>query len=156
LSEHATDAPEHILCDTNVVGLLQASRKNADVIAHWPQDVRDRLDSAVLAMSVISVAELRGGQIYAGWGSDRRAAAERVMAAYLWVPLDLQIVDRCAEMRAEKQKRGWGAGDNDLWIAATASVRGWPLASTDLDFCDMTPLDFLYLPAKADSPSACP
>lgn len=156
MSEQANDTPEHILCDTNVVGLLQASLKSADVIAHWPQKVRDRLDAAVLAMSVISVAELRGGHIYAGWGSDRRAAAERVMAAYLWVPLDLEIVDCCAELRAEKKTRGWGAGDNDLWIAATASVRGWPLASTDLDFCELAPLDLLYLPAKPDSPPACP
>lgn len=42
-------------------------------------------------------------------------------------------------------------GKNDLWIAATASVEGLPLLSTDRDFehLDGVFLDFIYVDASA-------
>ena len=147
---------EHILCDTSFVSIVQASFKHPQAMQHWPDDVRERVDRAILAMSVISVAELRSGHIAAGWGEQMRARAEALMAAYLWVPLDMDVVNRCAELRAAKKQNGWGLGDNDLWIAATAETRGWPLVACDLGFCPLPDLDLIYLPARPDSPSECP
>ncbi len=123
---------------------------------YWPHGVQDRLDVAILAMSVVSVAELRAGHIRAGWGETTRAKAEAAMAAYLWVPIDMVIVDRSAELRALTKSNGWSLGDNDIWIAATAMCRGWPLATTDLDFCPLPDVELIYVPAKADSPPVCP
>jgi predicted nucleic acid-binding protein len=145
-----------VLCDTSFISVVSSPQRSAKATARWPDDVKRRLDGALLAMSVISIAELRAGHIAAGWGEQRRASAEMLMAAYLWVPLDMEVVDRCAELRAAKRRQGWGLGDNDLWIAATAETRGWPLVACDRGFCPLPELDLIYLPARPDSPSACP
>jgi predicted nucleic acid-binding protein len=149
-------AVEHVLCDTSFISVVSSPQRSRNATAHWPDHVKRRLDGALLAMSVISIAELRAGHIAAGWGEQRRANAERLMAAYLWVPLDMGVVDRCAELRAEKRRHGWRLGDNDLWIAATAETREWPLVACDLGFCDLPELELIYLPARPDSLSACP
>jgi predicted nucleic acid-binding protein len=149
-------APEHVLCDTSFISIVQEGLRRPEATAHWSAERMRRLDSAILAMSVISVAELRSGHIHAGWKPERRERAEALMSAYVWVPLDMEIVDVCAELRAAKKKNGWGLGDNDCWIAATAISRGWPLVACDLHFCTVEDLDLVYLPARPDSPSDCP
>jgi len=88
----------------------------------------------VLAISVITLAELRDGHIYANWGAPRRARAEGIIASYLLIPLDMAIVDRCSSLRAACRHAGVSVPDNDIWIAATAITRGWPLASCDAHF----------------------
>jgi len=65
-------APDHgsetILCDTTFVSVVQSAGSNAKTINAWPAGTRRRLDGALLASSVITLAELRDGHIYAGWG----------------------------------------------------------------------------------------
>lgn len=39
--------------------------------AHWDRAVVARRDAAILAVSVFSLAEIRAGRIYAGWGQPR-------------------------------------------------------------------------------------
>jgi predicted nucleic acid-binding protein len=156
VSESESATPEHVLCDTSFISVVQEALRRPDATAHWPEERRSRLDSAILAMSVVSLAELRSGHIYACWGQERRDRAEALMGAYVWAPLDMEIVDVCAALRAEKRKRGWGLGDNDSWIAATAMSRRWPLAACDLHFCDVEGLDLIYLPATPESRADCP
>jgi predicted nucleic acid-binding protein len=139
---------ETILCDTSFVSVLQRGGS----LSEWPTAVRDRLSNATLAMSVISLAELRDGHIYAGWGSARRARAEQLMASYLWVPLDMAIVDEWARMRADCRRRGVKVPHNDIWIAASATTRGWPLVSCDRDFDALAAVDHIRL----DVPGALP
>jgi predicted nucleic acid-binding protein len=111
----------------------------------WPADVRARLEAAVLAISVVTLAELRDGHIYAGWGPKRRARAEALIASYLWVPLDMATVDKCASLRAACRSDGVTVPDNDIWIAATAQVRGWTLVSCDRHFDGILDVDHLRL-----------
>jgi len=118
----APEAPETILCDTSFVSVVQAR----GAPAAWSADTRARLDTAILAISIVTLAELRDGHIYANWVPRRRAAAEQLIAAYLWVPLDMAIVNECARLRAACRRRGVTVPDNDIWIAATANSRGWP------------------------------
>jgi predicted nucleic acid-binding protein len=156
-----TDAEPHaerILCDTSFVSPREAvALKKAGITDHWPQAVTDRLDQAVLAISVVTVAEVRSGRIAAKWGEVQTAKAEEQLAAYLRVPLDLEVLDRCVDLRAKKINNGWGLGDNDLWIAATAQARNWPLVACDLHFCDLRgELELIYLQARPDSPEECP
>jgi predicted nucleic acid-binding protein len=113
----APASPETVLCDTSFVSVVQSS----GVLATWPANVRARLDAAVLAINVVTLAELRDGHIYAGWGATRRARAEQLIASYLLVPLDMATVNECARLRA-----------------ATANTRGWPLVSCDGHF-DLIP-----------------
>jgi predicted nucleic acid-binding protein len=49
------------------------------------------------------------------------------------VPLDSTILDEWARLKLLSQTSGWNNTDNDLWIAATASTRGYPLVTCDSD-----------------------
>jgi hypothetical protein len=62
-------APETILCDTSFVSVVQSS----GVVPNWPADLRARLDAAVLAINIVTLAELRDGHIYSNWSPNRRA-----------------------------------------------------------------------------------
>ena len=138
---------ETILCDTSFVSVMQRGG-----LLSWPTEVQDRLSNATLALSVISLAELRAGQIYAGWGSARRARAEQLVASYLWVPLDMAIVDEWARMSADCRRRGVKVPHNDIWIAASANTRRWPLVSCDRDF-DALPVEHIRLDVPGTQPA---
>lgn len=137
----AAPVAENILCDTSFVSVVQVKGP----LDAWPEATRSRLTGAVLGMSVISLAELRDGHISANWSAARRAEAEQLIAAYLWVPLDLTVVDECARLRATCRAAGVVVPDNDLWIAATANARGWPLVSCDKHFDTIPGVDHIYL-----------
>jgi predicted nucleic acid-binding protein len=64
------------------------------------------------------------------------------------LPLDSQIIDEWARLRAESAAIGLTIGDNDLWIAATASSYRAPLVTCDLDQCRIEQLlpEVIYLP----------
>lgn len=135
-------APETILCDTSFVSVVESSGP----LVSWPPDKRTRLDSAVLAINVVTLAELRDGHIYAGWGAKRRARAEQLIGSYLLVPLDVATVNECARLRAACRSGGVTVPDNDIWIAATANTRGWPLVSCDKHFDSIPDVDHIRLP----------
>ena len=130
-----------ILCDTSFVSVLQVK----GWLATWPAETQQRLNSAILGISVITLAELRDGHISAKWGDARRTAAEQLIAAYLWVPLDMAVVNECARLRAACRASGVVLPDNDIWIAATANVRGWPLVSCDRHFERIPDVDHIFL-----------
>jgi predicted nucleic acid-binding protein len=130
----AGDEPETILCDTSFVSIVEKK----GVSAEWPEATRERLDKAVLAINIVTLAELRAGHLQAKWGERKRAEAESLIASYLLVPLDMPTVDECARLRAECKLNGINVPDNDIWIAATANVRSWPLVSCDGHF-DLIP-----------------
>jgi predicted nucleic acid-binding protein len=44
------------------------------------------------------------------------------------------VLKRYAEIRAADRDGGWNLSHNDTWIAATASVTGAVLLTTDRDF----------------------
>ena len=145
---HAAHATlDTILCDTSFVSVAQSSAhpRNAASIARWPQETKDRLNAAILAISVITLAELRDGHIYGNWGAERRARAERLIASYLLIPLDMATVDCCARLRAACRSNGVSVPDNDIWIAATAITREWPLVSCDGHFDSIPDVEHIKL-----------
>lgn len=92
-----------------------------------------------------------GRRLYAGWGERRSAAQEERLAGLVWIPLDTQIVDEWAELKANSLQNGWSLPDNDLWIAATASAKDLTLVSCDRGFQAVPGLDWIYLPAQPES-----
>ena len=155
MSTAAANDAEEIVCDTSFVSVLQRAAKSKEVIESWPPETKDRLERAILGISVISLAELRSGYAVDNWGENRVAQAEAAIAAYLWFPLDLDVVEKCAALRAASKNASWGVGDNDLWIAATAQSRGCPVVSCDTGFCRIEGIDLIYLPSKIDAPATC-
>jgi predicted nucleic acid-binding protein len=146
----ASTEPEVILCDSSFVGVQERALRRPDATAHWPAEAVARLDAAVLALSVFSLAEIRAGRIYANWGQSRSDAQEARLAAFVQIPLDEDILNEYANLHAW-HLHGNTTPHNDLWIAATAISRGFPLVSCDSDFKRIVvdhPLDHMYLPPQ--------
>lgn len=75
----------------------------------------------------------RYGYLNASWGAARIEREERRLAGFLQIPLDPSIVDEWARLRVLSKQNGWNLADNDLWIAATATARGYALVTCDAD-----------------------
>lgn len=103
-------------------------------------------------ISVVTEGELRSIALQREWGVPKIALLETVLKRFLIADIHVkEIINRYAEIDAFSQGKlknkplGTSArkmGKNDLWIAATASVLGLTLLTTDKDFQH---LDGVYL-----------
>lgn len=141
--------PERLLCDTSFVGHSAKRAARPERYAHWPVEGLARIETAILAISVITLAEARYGYLNAGWGAERIQREERRLAGFLQIPLDPTALDEWARLRVLSRQYGWNVADNDLWIAATASSRGHALVTCDADQARIVDpaLEVLHLPA---------
>lgn len=126
-------APEWLVCDTSFVSHVRALRIRPERYSHWDPDDLIRVEQAVLAISVVTLAEARFGYLNAGWADAKIAEEERRLASYLQIPLDYPDLDEWARLRDAARRQGIAISDNDLWIAATACTRGHPLVTCDQD-----------------------
>jgi predicted nucleic acid-binding protein len=139
---------EVIVCDTSVVGHLLRSRRDQRREARWDGALLGRLDAAVLAISVVTVAESRAGFLMGRWGPRRTRAGDLDLESFLQIPVDDDALDEWARLRAAAKATGTAIGDNDLWIAATASTRRYALATCDRDHLRIArdlPVEVVYL-----------
>jgi predicted nucleic acid-binding protein len=144
----AADRPELFLFDTSYRGQLARIHRKG-LTPSWPDAVVKRISGGIQAISVITVAEERAGEIAAKWGAERMQEADKLRRALLWIPLDEAIVGRWAALTAECRARGLtGVGDNDRWTAATAIERDIVLVTSDKEQSAIPGLrDPIYLPA---------
>lgn len=124
---------EWLLCDTSFVGLSARHAAAPERFAHWPAATLQRIDRAILAISVITLAEARFGYRNANWGQPRIAREEQRLAGFAQVPLDASTLDEWARLKDLSKRNAWNVSDNDLWIAATAAGRGYGLVTCDSD-----------------------
>jgi predicted nucleic acid-binding protein len=124
---------ERLLCDTSFVGHLRAQRARPERYQHWDHSTLTRIDNAILAISVVTLAEARFGYLKAEWGQAKISEEESRLASFVQVPLDFPDLDEWARLRVYAKNEGVVLADNDLWIAATASTREFPLVTCDLD-----------------------
>lgn len=124
---------ETLVCDTSFVGHFLRRRRQPERYAHWSETDIARVRAAILAISIVTVAELRAGYIQAGWSSRRVADAERRWAGFSPVLIDDPYLNEWARLRTVAWKTGIAISDNDLWVAATASVRSRVLVTCDRD-----------------------
>jgi predicted nucleic acid-binding protein len=99
--------------------------------------MRQRLEMGGLAVSVVTVAEIKRGALAARWGELRSAELAEHLRGYLVVGVDAGIAEEWARVRVRCDELGRRKGDNDLWVAATAKRYGWPLATLDRDQHDV-------------------
>lgn len=144
--------PEVVVCDSSFVGATGRRTTHPDQFAHWPQHTVARIEAAILAISVITLAEARFGFAAAKWGSARIEREEQRLAGFLQLPLDMAVVDEWARLKTRSKENGWNVGDNDLWIAATAGSRRHALVTCDQDQSRISDpgLEVLYLPLTAE------
>lgn len=147
----ADGAPELLLCDTSFVAHAGARRSRPERYTHWDPEMLQRIESAILAISVITLGEARFGYRNAKWGRTRIEAEERRLASFLQIPLDIPDLDEWARLKDLCKLDGIAISDNDLWIAATAATRGHALLTCDRDqqrLAPHLPVEALYLPPK--------
>lgn len=127
------------------MSVRQAAIAHPEYVEHWPADVTERLDQAILAISVITLAELTAGRIGAKYTPEKEERDKRIIDTYLHVPLDLEVSETWAQLWVWARENTRGIGDNDLWIAATARSRGWPLVGCDRHFIDLPDLECICI-----------
>jgi len=143
---------ETLICDTSFVSHLLQVDEAPERYAHWDKGVMDRVESELLAISIVTIAEIRAGYLKAGWGTRRVTWAERRLATYLPVLIDDPHVNEWARLSTAARALGVALSHNDLWIAATASVRARGLVTCDRDHLRIAPQlagEVLYLQPPA-------
>lgn len=127
--------------DTNIV--IHYLRES--MVMHRVEQTFSPFDPAnEIWICVVSIGELKSIAIQAKWGVKRLRQLELLLD--ILNPIDIwseNILDRYAEIDAFSQSKlpsrslgltARNMGKNDLWIAATASILGAQLLTTDADF----------------------
>jgi predicted nucleic acid-binding protein len=143
---------ELLIADTSFVSQHRRLAAQPEVLRAWPKDVLQRIEGAVIAISVITVAEERLGHWLARWGERRCAQAEHWLAQFVHLPVNRPVAEAWARLKAGGHRIGRAFSANDLWIAATGFVRGVPIVTCDQDFLGMRALGVIvvYLPVRPD------
>jgi predicted nucleic acid-binding protein len=124
---------ETLVCDTSFLRHVWRWSQEPTRYAHWGAATLARVETALLAISVVTIAEVRFGQLRGGWGGRRIARSERTLARFLPLTIDDPHLYEWARLRDAARSKGIAISDNDLWIAATASVRKSTLVTCDRD-----------------------
>jgi tRNA(fMet)-specific endonuclease VapC len=119
------------LLDTSVV--LHATRANSAVPGAIDAQFALGTSRFRPAICEVTVAELLA--FSSSWGEKRKALLKTQVDKTLVIPIAHPGVhQRWAEMSSALRSAGLTIGQNDIWIAATASVAGMTLLTTDKDF----------------------
>ena len=128
-----------VVLDTMVMSWLLDDRPNP-----LADRYRRLIGAAPALLAFQTVMELRFGAIRAGWGELRRRRLERRIAELTVLQPDDEMIEICAQLRAECQRVGHALGekvhDGDRWIAASALRLSVPLVSHDQLFQHVTRL----------------
>jgi len=129
---HETSADE-ALADTSLFVAIEQERP---LSASPPKRV---------AVSVITVGELRLGVLAADSGPIRARRLETLSAAEAFdpLPVDAKVAHAWAALRLALRDAGKRMPINDSWIAATAIANGMPVASQDGDYDDVPGLEVI-------------
>ncbi len=129
----------NLLFDTNILVFLIKHpnfKKLTDII---------NPDKRKILISIVSVGELRSIALQNNWGDKRLQVAENILGIASLVEISETMAGAYAAIDAYSQRRNpritnypfttpRNMGKNDLWIAATASLLGLKLVTTDADF----------------------
>jgi len=100
-----------------------------------------------LAVSVITIGELRAGVLAATDTAtrDRRLSTLTAALALQPLPIDEDVAASWARLRLTLRDNGLRMPVNDSWIAATAITLGVPVVSQDDDFPELPELSVIHV-----------
>ena len=100
-----------------------------------------------IAVSVITIAELRLGVLAAGDGPTRTRRLETLTRADGLdpLPVDRSVAGAWAALRLALREAGRRMPLNDSWIAATAIAHDVPVVTQDADYDDVPGLRVLHV-----------
>jgi predicted nucleic acid-binding protein len=125
------------------------SRGLADTSVFIARESGRPLDEASLpdelAVSVITIAELRAGVLVATDVAvrDKRLATLTTALAFDAVSVDQKVAERWAGLRVALRDSGQRMAVNDSWIAATALALDVPVVTQDDDYVELVGLDLI-------------
>lgn len=99
-----------------------------------PPTVRERFvrhSAEELAMSVITLGELRHGAEKSDASKKAFSAIELLVTAIQVMPIDNAVAHQYGKIRAKLELAGQTIGNNDLWIAAHAKAEDWILVTNN-------------------------
>lgn len=98
-----------------------------------------------LAISVVTIGELRAGVLAAGdvETRDRRLGTLTAALTLESLPVDEAVAAAWARLRVQLRDRGLRMPVNDSWIAATALTLGVAVVTQDDDFADVPGLEVI-------------
>jgi tRNA(fMet)-specific endonuclease VapC len=100
--------------------------------------LRDRPSRPLIC--VVTVGECLAFARRRNWGVAKLDALHELLREFVVVDINSrEVLDRYAELSAAGVSKGWNLGENDLWIAATASAANALLLTTDADFDRVDP-----------------
>lgn len=148
-----TGSRQLFIADTSFVSHLERDGLGSEGKA-WVTETLERRSPGTLAISVVTVAEIRLGVGLARWGWRRRARVEQWLRRFLHLPVSRRIADAWARLKLVATRRGRTFSTNDLWIAATGYATRTPVVTCDRDFLQMRDLGVgvIYL-APATKPA---
>jgi len=121
----------------------------ASYIFNWhslAKQYANALRGSELILSFMSVAELRMGEMSAGWGSNRRLPLERFVQGFELSYPDNDLCTVWARIRADARASGRAISPQDAWIASAALALDAPLATNNCrDFENVRNLRLLSL-----------
>lgn len=130
---------ETLICDTSFVSHMWRRLRAPARYEHWDAKTIDRVETAILSISVVTIAETRAGYLRAHWGGTMIEAAEQRLQRFHPIPVRRRYANEWARLRAAARTAGIAISDNDLWIAATASRREQVLVTCDRDHVRIAP-----------------
>lgn len=100
-----------------------------------------------LAVSAVTIAELKFGVLAAGDAHERATRLRTLTSAIALdpLPIDDVVADAWAELRITLRDIGRKLLANDSWIAATALAHQLPLATQDADYDDIPGLQVVKI-----------
>lgn len=125
------------------------SRGLADTSIFIARESGRALDEAkvpgVLAVSIITIGELRSGVLLAPDGASRSSRLASLTSALRLgaLPVDEDVADAWADLRTRLVGAGKRMAVNDAWIAATALAHGLPVVTQDADYVGVEGLDVI-------------
>ena len=128
---------ELILLDTNIlVHLVRGKELGNRIDADY--QLRARIERPLI--SVISIGESLALTRKWNWGQGKIDALKRLFTQLVIVDINRpSILDKYTEISAWLEANGLPLPQNDIWIAATASVTDSYLLTTDTDFDRLHP-----------------
>lgn len=115
-------AAERCLVDTDVVSYLLRRDSRAEAY-------REYLAGKSLAISFMTVAELRLWALVRRWGAERRARLDEALRRFTVYYADDALCSAWAAIVAERERQGEPIAPSDAWIAAPAWLAGIPLVT---------------------------
>jgi predicted nucleic acid-binding protein len=131
--------PKNVLFDTNILIELVRATDRLDALKN-----RINPHNLKVAISIVSVAEVRTFAINSGWGRKRLDALEELLDTCTIIDIGNAITEKYVEIDTYNARKNpnypimqgntVNMGKNDIWIAATALLLDFTLVTTDKDF----------------------